>query len=213
MSDPFLLGSTPPPVVLGPPIRDPDAPWRLSWGCGPVVCEPWHHSDIRWWPGMEVDSDPTLTTWDHQGPIQVGLPWADGTFAGIVAHHSLQALPWPDLMPALVELRRLLARGGTLRLSVPDLLAGVDSLGRNEAEMFAVADVHEASVDGKFCLWVSQAGATRSVFTGAWLTELVTRAGFAEVTRCAHGETAYGPEWITELDNRPAESLYVEARK
>ncbi len=207
----------PGPLTLPPPIRDPNEPWRLSWGCGPVVREPWHHSDIRWWPGMEVDADPDLTTWDHVGPItgprNEGLPWTDLTFAGIVANHVLQALPWPDLVPALMELRRVLTHDGVLRVLVPSLLGAVGALVRREADHFQVADAHESSLDGKFCMYVSQAGATRSVFTVAWLDELLRRAGFSEVVPVSYGTTLLGPPWIIELDSRQDESIIFEAKR
>lgn len=200
-------------IVLPPPLRDPSEPWRLSVGCGPVVREPWHHADARHWPGMATDSDPTLTTWDYVGPVQNGLPWADLTFGGVVAWHMLSMLEWPDLLPALVEMRRVLAHGGVLRVGVPDIRRGLAALTAGDAEFFQVADYHESSIDGKFCMWLTQAGASRSVFTGLWLTDLLHRAGFSEVDTAEVGVTKLGPTWLTELDDRPDETLVVEARK
>lgn len=199
-------------VTLPPRRVDRDAPWRLSWGSGPVVVEPWHHSDIRWWPGMEFDRDPEVTTWDHVGPIAAGLPWDQETFGGIVANHSLQMLPWPELVPALAELYRVLAPRGVLRLLVPDVLRAVGALVHRDPAHFQIADEHESSIDGKFCMYLTQAGATRSVFTRAWLTELLRRAGFVDVEVCAPGVTILGPAWIVELDSRPDESIVIEAR-
>lgn len=203
----------PDPVTLGPPLRDPDEPWRLSWGCGPVVQEPWHHSDARWWPGMAIDADPDMATWDHVGDIVAGLPWADGTFGAVVTHHALQMLTWGDLVPALEELRRVLTPGGTLRVSVPSLIAAIEAFMEDRPEHFLVDDRHEATLDGKFCMYVTQGGSTRTVFTAAWLDVLLRRAGYRDTRLVEHHETVHGPEWITELDSRPDESIFMEARR
>lgn len=202
-------------LILPPtlPGKGLDEEWRLSVFAGPVVREPWHHADVRHYPGYQIDDDPTVATWDCVTPIQRGLPWADGTFAGVVANHGLQALTYGDLVPALVELRRVLARGGTLRILVPDLLAGIRAFNERRPEHFVVADEHERTLAGKLCLYVTQGGATRTVFTEEWLVELLGRAGFTEIAPTGPGETVYGPSWITELDSRPEESLHVECRR
>lgn len=172
---------------------------RLNWGCGPVIADGW------------VGSDRDNHGQEHIGDIRDGLPWADGTFDYCVSHHALQMLPWPALAPALAELRRVTAPGGWLRISVPDLLAAVYAYEIGDPDHFQVNDAHEKTVDGKLCLYLSQAGSTRSVFTGPWLEALCQRAGWVGAHRSGFAVTASPFDEITALDTRPAESIFIEA--
>jgi hypothetical protein len=43
--------------------------------------------------------------------------------------------------------------------------------------------------------------------------ELLERAGFVEIQPCGYGVTTSGIQEITSLDNRPGESLFIEARR
>jgi SAM-dependent methyltransferase len=172
---------------------------RLHWGCGPVL-------PISW-----VSSDRDDHGQHHAGDIRDGLPWDDATFDYTVSHHSLQMLAWPDLAPALAELRRVTRVGGWLRLSVPDLLAAVYAYEVGDADHFQVDDNHEKTLDGKFCLYLSQAGSTRSVFTYLWLEDLLIRAGWVNPHRVGFCVTSSPHADIVSLDSRPAESIFVEA--
>lgn len=177
-----------------------DPPPRLSWGCGPVYLSGWHHSDaLRWTPDQE-----------HVGRIQDGLPWLTGTFDLVVSNHALQMVPWPELVPALAELRRVLRSGGVLRLLVPDLMRALLAYGEGHPDHFQVADEIEASIDGKLCVYLTQAGSSRSVFTGPWLGELLDRAGFVEVHGAAFGISGSDDPLACQLDSRVDESIIYE---
>ena len=54
------------------------------------------------------------------GPV-IAAGWLNGRSHHSVAMHALQDLPYLDLVPALVKLRRVLKVGGVLRVDVPDL--------------------------------------------------------------------------------------------
>lgn len=174
---------------------------RLNWGCGPHLVDGWVGSDIND-HGQE-----------HVGDIREGLPWGDSTFRLVVAHHSLSLLTWEELVPALRELRRVMMPSGVFRASVPDLMGAVRAYHGQNPDHFKVSDTHEPTLDGKFCMYVTQAGASRSVFTLPWLGALLTRAGFTKAWPTRAGVTqSVWPE-VVELDSRPAESLFVEALK
>jgi hypothetical protein len=85
----------------------------------------------------------------------------------------------------------------------------------SDAPHFHIADEHETSLDGKFCLYLTQGGATKSLFTSLWLQELCERAGWRPAKpgtfRVAYGITASPWPDIISLDSRPAESLFIEA--
>lgn len=176
---------------------------RLDWGCGPEHHDGWLHSDLFPW-GDHLD---------HVGDILEGLPFGEGTFECIVSHHALQALPWPSTVMALQELRRVLVPGGVLRVSVPDIVAAIYAYGAGAPAFFRVSDENARSLAGKFCTYLTQNGATRSVFTASWLGEQLDDAGFTFRARVPFGVTALGPHGIADLDARPGESLIMEARK
>lgn len=172
---------------------------RLHWGCGFDVASGWENSDVDR-HGQQ-----------HVGDIRDGLPYDTGTFDYTVTHHALQMLPWAALVPALTELRRVTTPGGWLRLSVPDLVAAIHAYGDGDHDHFRIGDDHERSIDGKFCMYVTQAGSTRTVFTVPYAEELCARAGWRHVVQSAPGVT--GSPWpdIVALDGRPTESIFVEA--
>lgn len=172
----------------------------MNLGSGPATSAPgWVHVDRDAHHGSMV------------GDPLTGLQWPDGTFDLIVANHVLQMVAWPDLVPWLAETRRVLAEGGVLRLLVPDLLGAVGAWRRHDASWFPISDDHERSIDGKLCMYVTQAGATRSVFTAEWLTELCERAGYTGSKRVAPGQTVSTDPRACDLDTRDAESVVVEA--
>jgi hypothetical protein len=184
---------------------------RLNIGCGPIQPDDW----------LNLDPDPQ---WN--APLRDLGAIGTATIEGAVAHHVLQMIPWPELVPWLTEVRRVLRPSGYLRLSVPDLTLvamwlGLDGKGGTDLPP-PISDEHETSIDGKVCMWLSQAGTSRSVFTAPWLTELCQRAGYDSAGEAgwqgwASGHPRHystGPDWLTELDltpDRRDESLYVDA--
>lgn len=176
---------------------------RLNIGCGPVQPDDW----------LNVDPDPQ---WHATAASIDGF--AAHSFEGAVAHHVLQMIPWPDLVPWLSQVREVIRPGGYLRLSVPDLELAHLWLAGKRQPLPPIADEHESTVDGKVCMWLAQAGATRSVFTTHWLVELCYRAGYSPVGAAGWDDRgachSTGPAWLTELDltpDRRLESLYVDA--
>lgn len=175
---------------------------RLNWGCGPVRRPGWVNSDLEPGEGVDVPCD-----------IRAGLPMPDDTFDCVVSIHVLEQLPVLELDGALRELRRVLKCGGIIRLAVPDLDRAIAAYRDGDARYFYVPDQDAASLGGKLSVQMTWYGSSRSLFTYDFLEELLGRAGFRDIRRCAFRETASGDPTIVELDNRPRESLFVEAIK
>lgn len=173
---------------------------RLNWGCGAAGEPGWINSDIKSGPGIQLPAD-----------IREGLPVPDHTFDYAVSVHALPEIPYPDLVPALVELRRVLKPGGTLRLVLPDLDLGVDAYRRGAGGYFEIPDDVARSPGAKLCVQLTWFGYSRSVFTWDFTRELLERAGFESIRRSSYRQTSSPYPGITELDNRPTESLYAEA--
>lgn len=175
---------------------------RMNWGCGSTIETGWFNSDLKDDPGI-----------DHSGDIRDGLPVGDGTFDYVVSIHALPMIPLPDLVPVLGELRRVLRPGGTLRLCLPDLDRAIAAYQRGDRDYFLVPDEDESTLSGKLITQLLWYGWSTTLFTAEWIDDLLSRAGFRDIRRCGIGQTGTTHAGICELDNRPAESLFVEATR
>jgi predicted SAM-dependent methyltransferase len=175
---------------------------RLNWGCGAHVAEGWINSDVKQEPGVDLVAD-----------IRRGLPLADESVHYAVSVHALPELPYPELVPTLEELRRVLKPGGALRLVLPDLDRAIEAYQGGEESYFKVPAEEVSSVGGRMIVHTLWFGFSRSLFTLDFAEELLAKAGFEDVRASECGRTAGPFGRIVELDNRAEESIFVEARK
>ena len=175
---------------------------RFNWGCGNTHPPGWINSDIKAAAGIQVSCD-----------IRQGLPIADDRFDYAVSVHALPELAYPDLVPALRELRRVIRPKGTLRLVLPDLLKTIEAFRAGDRNFFAVPDDDVKRLGAKLPLHLVWYGYTRSLFTPDFIEELLLKAGFSAVEHCGFKQTRSRWPEIVELDNRERESLFVEATK
>ncbi|HEX5593775.1 MAG TPA: methyltransferase domain-containing protein [Solirubrobacterales bacterium] len=172
---------------------------RLNWGCGAHVAPGWINSDIKDEGGVDLVAD-----------IREGLPLESNSIDYAVSIHALPEFAYPELVPVLEELRRVLKPGGTLRLALPDLQGGIDAYLRGDEGYFKVGEDEVRSLGGRFIVQMLWYGYSRSLFTVDFALELLEKAGFTKVRECSYGATASGIPEIVELDNREDESLFVE---
>jgi SAM-dependent methyltransferase len=189
-------GASPPSRVAGSMV-----PTRLNWGCGDWVVPGWVNSDIKGGEGV-IACD-----------IREGLPFENEEFHYVVSIHSLPELAYEELIPALEEFRRILKPSGILRVALPDLEKSMDAYRRGDRDFFLIPDDDMQTLGGKLALHVVWYGYSRSVFVGEFVEELLLRAGFTEVHHVGYRETRSAYSEIVSLDNREAESLFVEAVK
>jgi SAM-dependent methyltransferase len=175
---------------------------RLNWGCGQHPEPGWVNSDLKEGPGIDISCD-----------IRGGIPLDDGSFDYIVSIHALPMISYPDLVPVLQELRRLLKPGGVLRLSLPDVRRGIRAFLDGDREYFMVPDEDVRSLGGKFVVHMLWYGYSVTMFTDDFIEELLEKARFSRVTHCRFRRTASRWPDIVDLDNRENESLFVEAVK
>ena len=175
---------------------------RLNWGCGNTHPPRWINSDVKSGKGIQVVAD-----------IRQGLPIASDRFDYAVSVHALPELGYPELLPALRELRRVLKPGGTLRLVLPDLLKSIEAFRAGDRDYFSVPDEEMERLGSKLALQLIWYGYTRTMFTPDFIEELLLKAGFSAVHHCAFKQTRSRWPEIVELDNRQRESLFVEATK
>ena len=175
---------------------------RLNWGCGEDPPEGWVNSDLAETPGVTVSCD-----------IRDGLPLEDDWFDYVVSMHALPMIGYPDLVPVLGELRRVLKPGGVLRLGLPDVEKGIQAFLRGDRNYFLVPDDEVRSLGGKFVVHMLWYGWSVTMFTPDFIEELLRKADFREVAHCSFQQSCWRPPGILELDDREAESLFVEAMK
>jgi predicted SAM-dependent methyltransferase len=132
------------------------------------------------------------------------LPYPSGSVAAVFSSHVFEHL-FPDEVERLIrEIHRVLAPDGVCRVSVPDLDKALSAYTRENPEefleiLFAVKqrkDINHGHHWG---------------YTGPSLKRLFEAAGFARVEEMDY-RTGRCPD-IDRLDNRPDESLFVEAVK
>jgi predicted SAM-dependent methyltransferase len=175
---------------------------RLNWGCGHWTTPGWINSDARSGSGVDLSCN-----------ILEGLPLESGSIDYAVSVHALQEMTFQTVVPVLQELRRVLKPEGTLRLVLPDLDRGLAAYQRGEASYFLVPDEDARSLGAKFITQMLWYGYSRLLFTHDFAEELLLKAGFSRVNRCAFHQTASRWPGIVELDNRENESLFIEATK
>jgi ubiquinone/menaquinone biosynthesis C-methylase UbiE len=175
---------------------------RLNWGCGPLTSYGWVNSDIQRWPGVDFVAD-----------IRNGLPFEDNHFDYIVSIHALPEISYGEIDRTLSELRRVLKPGGVLRLGLPDMDKAIDAYRAGDVDYFLISDEEVKCISGRMIVQLLWRGQSRSLFTTEFVAELLARNGFRSVCPCSFRETNSGISGITELDNRPLESLFIEATK
>ncbi len=175
---------------------------RLHWGCGSWTPPGWINSDIKEGPDIDLACD-----------IRQGMPLESDSIDYAVSIHALPEIHMNDQVIVLSELRRVLKHGGVLRLALPDLLKGVQAYERKDRDYFLVPDEDAASLGAKLITQLVWYGYVRTPFVPEFIEELLIKAGFSRVVHCQFQQTASSFDDITSLDNREAESLFVEAVK
>src|SRR5215213_8191273 len=126
---------------------------RLNWGCGTEPPDGWINCDIKDGPGIDISCD-----------IREGLPLADSSIDYIAGIHVLPELAYPDLEPALAELRRVLKPGSVLRLSLPDLDKAIRAYLAGDTEYFLIPDDDARSLGGKLIVQLTWYGYSKSMY-------------------------------------------------
>ena len=175
---------------------------RLHWGCGSWRPAGWINSDQKEGPGIDISCD-----------IRDGLPLDTDSIDCAVSIHALPEVPYPDLIPVLRELRRVLKPNGVLRLGLPDLDKTIRAYLRKDRDFFQIPNEEATSFGAKFIVHLIWYGYSRTFFTHDFIEELLLKAGFSRVNHCGYKETNTPYPEIVELDNREEESLFVEATK
>lgn len=194
---------------------------RLNLGCGLVTPDDWinvdgsvysQHDGITgpYYPHKPAPATPSTLVFLHDLRESFAPENAD-FYDYAVCHHVLDMLTDTAVVTVLANVLAVLKPDGVLRVSTPDIVAGFRAWECGDRAWFPT---RHASVDERFCTWLTWHGTRRSLWTfGRWSRGLY-QAGFRDVRKCEFGLTKLCADvGICELDSRPSESLFLEAIK
>ncbi len=135
--------------------------------------------------------------------LQYGVPLGDNTVDVIYSSHALEHIFLEEAQALLQDAYRALKEGGLIRLAVPDLehaLRLYQSGAKEQALEFFFSRNRSGYLNHHHYMYDFEL-----------LKNLLEKAGFVEVQRCGFRQGAMRDANI--LDNRPEETLFIEARK
>lgn len=179
---------------------------RLHLGCG---IESLGHGAkvLAGWTNVDIEGDGVRTfAWDLTEPF----PLPDGSIDFIYSEHFIEHVSLAAAMALLAECRRVLRRGGVVRLSTPDL--------KVLAEKYLAGDVREWRDVGwepaTPCDLLNEGLRNWGhcyVYDEPKLMALLGGAGFTDVARRSWGQSAHQP--LSGIETRPDHGdLIVEGR-
>ena len=200
---------------------------KLNLGCGLAVTQGWINVDaslnalVASWPRVlhkilyRLSGANRYYSLEHycdllekhvfvHHDLSHSLPLKDDIVDFIYSSHFLEHLFKPDAERLLKESYRVLKPGGIVRVCVPDLACAVllYSQGKKEQMLenyFFVEDKDSFLARHKY------------MYDFELLKQLLEKVGFSQVVRCEYRQG--GTPDIDQLDNRPEETLFVEAFK
>ena len=204
-----------------------DGKVKINLGCGLAVCRGWINVDaspnclIATWPralhGLlyrASGASQYYTRDDYCDLLEKhvfvhhdlahSLPFDDACADYAYSSHFLEHLFRNDALTLLREARRVLKPGGILRICVPDLAYAVEQYRRGRK--------HEM-LDNYFFVEDQSSYLARHkyMYDFELLAQAISEAGFSQIIQCQYREGRM-PD-LSSLDNRPDESLYVEATR
>lgn len=132
------------------------------------------------------------------------IPFQSGTVDYVYTSHFLEHLFEKEGARLLREVCRVLKPGGTLRVCVPDLAYAVELYSHGQKERM-LRDYFFVEDKGSYL------ARHKYMYDFELLSNALRQAGFHTVTRCSYQQGTV-PD-IEVLDNRPDETLFVEASK
>lgn len=174
------------------------SPLHLCLGSGAAPIAGW----------INVDRDARA---DLHLDVRFGMPLADASVSLVYSEHLLEHLTLDEGVTLFRECRRLLVKGGVLRIATPDLAAIVTAfLGdwRDQDWLrwpeYGWVDTRVRALNQAFHGW-----GHRYLYDEAELTLRLREAGFDQVSRCALGESSLPA--LAGLETRRDSSLILEA--
>jgi|SRR5687768_942134 predicted SAM-dependent methyltransferase len=160
---------------------------KLHLGCGPRLLDGWANVDI---------SGEGPLVWDLRKP----LPLEPGNVRFVYTEHFIEHIPREDAVRLFSHARRVMAPGGIVRVSTPDLRKLVDDYRAGHV----VRMDHGGWYPETPCRMVNEGmrmWGHAFVYDEAELTGLLRECGFEDVRRARWGESDFAE--LRNLESRP----------
>lgn len=199
-------------LEAGPiPIPGEDGLLKLNIGCFTVM---YHYG----WFNIDIHNLNDFAQRNYYRFVQhdatKNIPFGDNDVHIIYASHFLEHLSPREGLKFLKECKRVLAKGGILRIAVPDtkLLMG-KYLTNTLSDFDEISDDNKKTPNNSFKLWNLLTSGHKTAYDQESLVDMLSRAGFDEIYK--YKFRASGSEIIRSqtLDMFPEHSLYIEALK
>jgi predicted SAM-dependent methyltransferase len=176
---------------------------RLNLGSGRNPLVGWINADINPFSGAEL----WLDLRDH-------WPIRDETVSIVYSRHCMEHFNEKDLLEILRQAYRVLQPTGVIRVGVPSLETAIHQYLQKDFSFAGWLDQTEPHAK-LFIRYITDNGNHPILLDFAYLSRLLSDAGFIDVTRCGGGQSRYVDTASLAPGDCPADSttLYVEATK
>ncbi|MHB2156282.1 class I SAM-dependent methyltransferase [Calditrichota bacterium GD2] len=137
--------------------------------------------------------------------LEYGLPFENESVHFIYASHLIEHIFKEDVLNLFKEAHRVLRKDGVIRLSTPDLDLAIKLFNQGQTEEALYLFFKNSKRDYQYFT------IHKYLYNFKLLEKYLREAGFTKVYRCSFKKGRV-PD-IDRLDNRPEQSLFVEAVK
>jgi predicted SAM-dependent methyltransferase len=183
-----------------------EAPVLLNLGAGPRGIDDGHWVNVDGYRDRGVH---------FLVDLQRPLPFPDASFDGVFSEHVLEHFSEDDGLRIASEVARVLKPGGVLRVVVPDGEFVMRGYFEDPDELVRYRGAGEPGETAMEMVnsFFRQRYEHQFMYDWPTLRQLLERAGFSEVVRCAFRQSPAGVGLDIDHAKYERESLYVEARK
>ncbi len=136
--------------------------------------------------------------------LSFGIPYSDASVDYIFSSHFVEHLFEEDAIKLLGECYRVLKPGGLVRISVPDLKYAIDLYNQDKKDQTLSAYFFVEDKENYF-------SRHKYMYDFEMMSSRLEKLGFKKINRCEYRSGSL-PD-CELLDNRPSDSLFVEAQK
>ena len=136
--------------------------------------------------------------------VRKGLPFREKSITYIFSSHFLEHLEYCDAKKLIRIIYKILKIGGILRIAIPDLEYAISLYPQEKVKMLKdYFFVQENPVYSKH----------KYMYDYELISNILLESGFRGITKCSYKNSYFDFPDINLLDNRPKDTLFVEAYK